>query len=438
MDLHHSDSAIEETHVVDADVDADGEEPSFDDGLDHDHLDMFGLHISLDERADIDNSSLPGTGDFLTGFVSGLHEGPGHDVTQRGASAGQPVVSAAVHDATFSRDLFSNFDATGIKLPWETGIFRELLGDDPLSEPLVPKMPIGEFCSFGIDDTPQHVTDSVASAATTSMATPVFSSCIGSGDDLNYDAKRQQLRDVAIGKFLIVLRQWPTASKTGRHIAELDSTGQQQDEVFEILSSVLGVKSPATLIKRANSLLAFMRWAVRAGKGAECPFCEQIVWEYFQHLKASGAAATRAESTTSSLRFAFYLLGFESLESSLTSRRLIGICEIMLAGKRLIRQALTLTVPQILHLHTILEDASRHIVDRALVAYLLFALYGRCRNSDLLSIHTIETDFNADGDCSCQHLQSQVGSDGCSRDTTDAYYHTCTRDQWQCVAVHSF
>ena len=109
------------------------------------------------------------------------------------------------------------------------------------------------------------------------------------------------------------------------------------------------MKSPATLIKRANSLLAFMRWAVRAGKGAECPFCEQIVWEYFQHLKASGAAATRAESTTSSLRFAFYLLGFESLESSLTSRRLIGICEIMLAGKRLIRQALTLTVPQILH-----------------------------------------------------------------------------------------
>ena len=327
MDLHHhSDSAIEETHVVDADVDADGEEPSFDDGLDHDHLDMFGLHISLDERADIDNSSLPGTGDFLTGFVSGLHEGPGHDVTQRGASAGQPVVSAAVHDATFSRDLFSNFDATGIKLPWETGIFRELLGDDPLSEPLVPKMPIGEFCSFGIDDTPQHVTDSVASAATTSMATPVFSSCIGSGDDLNYDAKRQQLRDVAIGKFLIVLRQWPMASKTGRHIAELDSTGQQQDEVFEILSSVLGVKSPATLIKRANSLLAFMRWAVRAGKGAECPFCEQIVWEYFQHLKASGAAATRAESTMSSLRFAFYLLGFESLESSLTSHRLIGTC----------------------------------------------------------------------------------------------------------------
>ena len=438
MDLHHSDSAIEETHVVDADVDADGVEPSVDDGLDHDHLDLFGLHSNLDERADMENSSFLGTGEFLSGFVSGLHEGPGHDVTQRRASTGQPVVSAAVHDATFSRDLFSNFDATGIKLPWETGTFRELLGDDPLSEPLVPKMPIGDFCSFEIDDTPQHVTESVASVAMTSMATPVFSSCIGSGDDLNYDAKRQQLRDVAIGKFLIVLRQWPMASKTGRHIAELDSTGQQQDEVFEILSSVLGVKSPATLIKRANSLLAFMRWAVRAGKGAECPFCEQIVWEYFQHLKASGAAATRAESTTSSLRFAFYLLGFESLESSLTSRRLIGICEIMLAGKRLLRQALTLTVPQVLHLHAILEDASRHIVDRALVAYLLFALYGRCRNSDLLSIHTIETDFNADGDCSCQHLQSQVGSDGCSQDTTDAYYHTCTRDQWQCVAVHSF
>ena len=36
-------------------------------------------------------------------------------------------------------------------------------------------------------------------------------------------------------------------------------------------------------------------------------------------------------------------------------------------------------------------------MDRAVVAYILFAIYGRCRNSDLLMIHSVEPDFTGDG-----------------------------------------
>ena len=81
----------------------------------------------------------------------------------------------------------------------------------------------------------------------------------------------------------------------------------------------------------------------------------------------------------------------------MVSRRLIGTCEIMLAGKRLLKQALVLTVAQVKGLHAALVNSNLHVMDRAVVAYLLFALYGRCRNSDLLMIHSVERDFNESG-----------------------------------------
>ena len=72
----------------------------------------------------------------------------------------------------------------------------------------------------------------------------------------------------------------------------------------------------------------------------------------------------------------------ESLGQALVSRRLVGTCEIMLAGKRLLKQALVLTVAQVKGLHAALVSSNLHVMDRAVVAYLLFALYGRCRNSE--------------------------------------------------------
>ena len=86
----------------------------------------------------------------------------------------------------------------------------------------------------------------------------------------------------------------------------------------------------------------------------------------------------------------------------------------MLSGKRFLKQAMVLTVQQVIALHTILKDENRHIVDRALVAYLLFALYGRCRNSDLLAIHALTPDFGVDGGyvviTTCNHKSGRMAA----------------------------
>eukprot|EP00435_Cladocopium_sp_Y103_P048473 s403_g14.t1 len=250
----------------------------------------------------------------------------------------EPVISSSTHDALFSRALLTNCDATGIELPWEISFYRELFDDTDVS--LVPKMPISDACNFDVDVEPQTVAETVAGVAKFSDANPVHSLFVTCSDDVQFHVKRQQLRDAAIGKLLIVLRHCLLASSTGRHIINLGTDAQQVEGAYSIVDAVIGIRSSATLIKRANSLLSYLRWYARAGHSDVNPFVESFIWMYFQHLRENGAPATRADSALSAFRFAFHILGFECLESAVKSRRLLGLCEIMLAGKRLLRQAL--------------------------------------------------------------------------------------------------
>ena len=324
----------------------------------------------------------------------------------------QPVIPQDVHDSLFARNLLTNCDVTGIVLPWETGILRDLLSDDPV--PLVPKMPISNMCQLSIGDDPQQVAAAIARVASKDVSDPVFSKCISSGDDAHYHDMRRQLRDAAIGKLLIVLRHCLLASKTGRHIINLGTDAQQQAGAFDIVDSVVGVRSPNTVVKRANALLSFLRWVAKAGIDEVNPFVEPVVWSYFQHLRSTDAAASKADSCMSAFRFAFFILGFESLEGVTCSRRLVGLAEIMLSGKRLLKQALVLTVHQVKCLHLALRDRHRHATDRALIGYVLFCLYGRCRNSDLQAIHKIELDFSDAGGfvviTTCNHKSGRMAA----------------------------
>ena len=59
--------------------------------------------------------------------------------------------------------------------------------------------------------------------------------------------------------------------------------------------------------------------------------------------------------------------------------------------------------------HEMLRGKEHHPTDRALVGCLLFYCYGRCRNSVLQEIHTLESDYSGSGaldtlqDAECAH-----------------------------------
>jgi len=244
-----------------------------------------------------------------------------------------------IHDASFARALLSNCKTTDIVLPWETNFYKELFSDEPFSQSLVPEMPIGSFCDFSGEPEPHAVAKTIADVARFPDRFPVFSACVGSTDDGPFDAVQDKLRSAAVQKLLIVLRHDLNSSATGRHILALGSETEQLRGAHKIVEAVLGTRAPATLVKRANALLSYLRWFDRLGMADIEPFSEACIWRYFEQLKEDDAPCTKGSSALSAFRFAFHLLGFEGLGSALNSRRLIGICELMLSRKRLLKQA---------------------------------------------------------------------------------------------------
>lgn len=323
--------------------------------------------------------------------------GPSDLFRQRAVMAPQPTLNAVTNNAIFARSLLTNCQASDIVLPWETGIYKELFSDEPFGQNLVPAMPIGAFVSVESEPEPQSVGRQMAGAASFLDDSPVFMRCIGSADDGPFNAVQSKLHLSAVNKFIVVLRHNLESSVTGEHIMALGSESEQADGARAIVEAVLGTRSPATLVKRANSLLSYLRWFDRAGFVNMEPFSEECIWRYFQHLRDESAPSTKGSSALSAFRFAFHLLGFHGLGPALSSRRLVGICELMLSKKRLLRQSLVLTVAQVKGLHHALRNTCLHVMDRAVIAYLLFALYGRCRHSDLAMIHSVEADFTSAG-----------------------------------------
>ena len=76
------------------------------------------------------------------------------------------------------------------------------------------------------------------------------------------------------------------------------------------------------------------------------------------------------------------------IEDTVSSRRIRGITQQLESGRRWVRQAEVLTVVQVKRLHSLLESLDG-VFERAACTYLLIALYGRCRRSDLSCVHDV-------------------------------------------------
>ena len=154
------------------------------------------------------------------------------------------------------------------------------------------------------------------------------------------------------------------------------------------------IKSPYTLLKRANALLEHVRWVDKNLPALErsAIFGEEAVWSRLQHLKANPGAPSKGSNLLSAVRFLHHVIGVR-IEDTVSSRRIRGITQQLESGRRWVRQAEVLTVVQVKRLHSLLESLDG-VFERAACAYMLIALYGRCRHSDLSCVHDVFKDFS--------------------------------------------
>ncbi len=120
---------------------------------------------------------------------------------------------------------------------------------------------------------------------------------------------------------------WDAAESTLRRQCNDDI-----DEFKKSLELLLASRSTATLTKRANSLLTFVRWhrCVQEA-GDPLPPREESLFRYFQELHQEGAAPTRAKACLEALNLGATLVGFD--DSAMLSQRVMAAADAALRRK---------------------------------------------------------------------------------------------------------
>ena len=267
-------------------------------------------------------------------------------------------------------------------MPWETPLMRQIFGEEHPGAKL--SMPL----DWGHAELP--LVDSAESGITQPVI-PSDCHCkcfqyVRHKTDDTFLQQREKTLTSAIAKWRLLVMLDLSRSEVGRQLGDADDT-----EVELVLTSVMGVKSPNTILKRANALMMYYRWVSVNSSVPMVPFNESDVWHYVMEQNGVSRSTSRSQSLLQALRFAHFVMGFDKALECANSRRIAGQSHIQLSLKAPVRQARPLTVNEVRVLHNIADGEMYSKVDRCIASSLLFLMYGRCRVSDVNYIHEILT-----------------------------------------------
>ena len=163
--------------------------------------------------------------------------------------------------------------------------------------------------------------------------------------------------DKAVCKLQLIVSRF-NKSRLSSELRNALEAASPQAQLQETIAACVGLRSPHTVLKRANAILAFLRWADK--EDTVEPLSEGSVWAFFSWLKREGAPPSRAASLMSAFRFINFVLGV-SLQDLLHSRRLCGLSIQLGVQKTSASRARPLTVDEIKYLHKVLEDSKNPI-----------------------------------------------------------------------------
>ena len=310
-------------------------------------------------------------------------------VSGRSLNLSMPV---PVPDVSFIAENISAAVSDGcahLKLPWETGIYKDLFSRDPLSgfavlsafEPWVGEVP---STSAGVADSgeflgcpPSAPGRSHVNAGKLFLDVP----------DVPYEARVAKIREEALIKLVAFITALSQQDKPS-------DWPEPYHEQLETVSACVGVKSAFTLEKRANSLNVFLRWAVKNNCVNDL-LSENALWDFLKSSKKDGSPPSRMLGVASGLRFSQHVLGLDRAGATL-SKRCLGLLAQMEASAVPRGQADALEVSDVLKLHAALRDRTSCPWDRASAGYLVTCLYSRARASDFLRVDHVEFDDRGD------------------------------------------
>ena len=331
---------------------------------------------------------------------------PGLELTDRGgdsmpAQFSEPTVSVREWDAIVS-SAYGRFrqPVPELAYPWETGILSDIFGSgEQLSFPSIPTQPLDAMFNSALVQAPSHVPPLVPGQA----ESPCFERAVRRLDDLGYFTNKHIQKEKACGVWMDLLSVCWDASVAGVQIRDSLRQDPSGDEAVETLKAVFGTKSPGTLLKRAASVRAFVKWyelhfAPFEGNSLPFPVIEQAVWKYLFYLREVRQRSLRGYTVPGAfleaLRFSKYTVGLAGVDEVLASRRVLGMVAIERSLKGPTDQAPPLSLAHVKRLHEIL-DCGPCDMDRLGAGTLLLCLYARARWSDLRYIDHVDLELNS-------------------------------------------
>ena len=279
-------------------------------------------------------------------------------------------------------------------LPWESGTLSAIFGD-----------PEQVFPSFGLEqeavlptseaqsssDVPGEVIQKFISKQAKQVPSTI-AECIRSRPDRSFHETNELSKKNAIQTWVAIVDPHLAHFQVGRdYISACMKAGAMDPAILcTLIDDTMGTKSPPTIQKRGLAMRRFCAWC----KERHCspfPLEEQIVWEFVTFLTSS-KAATSAASFLQSVRFAAFTVGCDDAFRVIESARILGRIDKALASKRATKRAPPFTVGMVLSFHDVLHDEGLPVLDRLTAGTILFAIYGRCRWSDLRHIDCLFLD----------------------------------------------
>ena len=290
-------------------------------------------------------------------------------------------LDSVIHQAMLGANL-----ADGLSLPWETGIMATIFGDAPIvQEVTLPKIAHTlDHSEVEPLNRPGSLENQAKRQRKEVCTNRLYERAISFKNTLTDPEMDQAKWGRALEKLYTVMVSGPSSCPKG-----ISFIAGDVEKNLRQIRLLCGARSPNTIAKRAHSLLQFCLW--HRGfyyKKHPIPFTQDEVADYVWEKHQDGMTYTGLTSFVEAVHFGTHVLGLPvtNPETPLVSAFVKGVLDKMALSRPKRKQARPLTVPEVTFLENMVKDQAVDPFDRYAAGAFLFALFGRCRWSDLKDV----------------------------------------------------
>ena len=328
-------------------------------------------------RTDIDTISVTITG--ITGELGSFesHQAAGGFSGDSRLDSDGPTLSFLTPDL-LERSWRSLEPSTGLKMPWETGVWSTNFGKK----------------QFGFHDAPgiqwtrlippplQQVEGSQrpAEIRKTVHVADHWRQVVANTEAVAWKEDQEAKMEVSLKRWFDIISQFPDVHETVKQLHLVAGLPEQ----LRMLRDILAGKALSTLNKRANAMITYIE-KLRQARIA-VPGDEASLYNYFCELREAGVPLSGLRALVESIRFTGFIFGIDGLRQKLLSKRCLGASRR--TGETVTKQSDPFTVQQLACLHKVVHDDAALFWDRLVCGASLVATCTKSRWVDLQ--HTVE------------------------------------------------